>query len=207
MKKNNMAFSFKHIRELSQIYIFYTGVAKLHYTSCLPTDKSCVFLLIKYVGRKAMEICMDRVDTAILACLTKNARMKASDIGKEINLSVSAVIERIKKMEANATIQKYTVVLNQKLMGNDLIALIEVSLEHPKYYDAFTEIVSNDKSIQECHYLTGEFDFMLKVLTDSSESLEEIHRKIKSLSGVQSTKTHFVLKTIKNEMSVIPDIK
>lgn len=154
-----------------------------------------------------MVICMDKVDTAILNCLTNNARMKASDIGKEINLSVSAVIERIKKMEANGTIQKYTVVLNQKLMGNDLIAFIEVSLEHPKYYDTFTEIVTKNKSIQECHYLTGEFDFMLKVLTDSSESLEEIHGKIKSLNGVQSTKTHFVLKAIKNEMSVIPELK
>ena len=150
---------------------------------------------------------MDRVDLAILACLKSNARMKASDIGKEINLSVSAVIERIKKMEANGAIEKYTVCLNQKQMGNDLIALIEVSLEHPKYYEAFTTMIGEEKSVQECHYLTGEFDFMLKVLTDSSESLEEIHRKIKSLSGVQSTKTHFVLKTIKNEMSVLPETK
>ena len=142
---------------------------------------------------------MDTVNIAILACLKRNARMKASDIGKEINLSVSAVIERIKKMEANGTIEKYTVVLNQKQMGNDLAALIQVNLEHPKFYDGFTAIISEEKSVQECHYLTGEFDFMLKILTDSSENLEKIHRKIKSLNGVQATKTHFVLKTIKNE--------
>ena len=48
---------------------------------------------------------------------------------------------------------------------------------------------------------------MLKIYTDSSDSLEEIHRNIKSLEGVQSTKTHFVLKTIKTDSSIIPDIE
>ena len=71
---------------------------------------------------------MDKIDLEILACLKDNARMKASDISKKINLSVSAVIERIKKLEANNTIEKYTITLNQKQLGNDLIALKEVSL-------------------------------------------------------------------------------
>lgn len=148
---------------------------------------------------------MDKVDRAILTCLKNNARMKASDIGKAINLSVSAVIERIKKLEANGTIEKYTVCLNQKQIGNDVVAIIEIKLEHPKYYDAFTTTITRENSVQECLYLTGEFDFMLKVVAGSSENLEEIHRKIKKISGVQSTKTYFVLKTIKNEMSIIPE--
>ena len=99
---------------------------------------------------------MDKIDLEILACLKDNARMKASDISKKINLSVSAVIERIKKLEANNTIEKYTITLNQKQLGNDLIALMEVSLEHPKYYDVFAEMVRETESIQSCYYLTGE---------------------------------------------------
>ncbi|MBQ2680090.1 MAG: Lrp/AsnC family transcriptional regulator [Firmicutes bacterium] len=150
---------------------------------------------------------MDDIDLAILSCLNENARMKASDISKRVNLSVSAVIERIKKMENNKTIEKYTVTLNQKKLGNELIALMEVTLEHPKYYDDFVQMVKNNVNIQSCFYLTGEFDFMLKIYTDSSDSLEKIHRNIKSLQGVQSTKTHFVLKTIKTDSSIIPDIE
>ena len=148
---------------------------------------------------------MDDIDLAILSCLNENARMKASDISKRVNLSVSAVIERIKKMENNKTIEKYTVTLNQKKLGNELIALMEVSLEHPKYYDDFAEMVRKNVNVQSCFYLTGEFDFMLKIYTDSSDSLEKIHRNIKSLQGVQSTKTHFVLKTVKTDSSIIPD--
>lgn len=150
---------------------------------------------------------MDDIDLAILSCLNENARMKASDISKRVNLSVSAVIERIKKMENNKTIEKYTVTLNQKKLGNELLALMEVSLEHPKYYDDFAEMVRKNVNIQSCFYLTGEFDFMLKIYTDSSDSLEKIHRNIKSLQGVQSTKTHFVLKTVKTDSSIIPDIE
>ncbi len=150
---------------------------------------------------------MDKIDIEILACLKENARMKASDISKRINLSVSAVIERIKKLEANNTIEKYTITLNQKQLGNDLIALMEVSLEHPKYYDVFADMVKSTESIQSCYYLTGEYDFMLKIFTDSSDSLEKLHRKIKSVSGVQSTRTHFVLKSVKSNSSVLPEIE
>lgn len=148
---------------------------------------------------------LDKIDLEILTCLKENARMKASDISKRINLSVSAVIERIKKLETNGIIEKYTITLNQKHLGNDLIALMEVSLEHPKYFDVFAEMVRETESIQSCYYLTGEYDFMLKIFTDSSVSLEKLHRKVKSVEGVQSTRTHFVLTSVKSNSSVIPD--
>ncbi len=142
---------------------------------------------------------MDKTDLEILACLKENARMKASDISKKINLSVSAVIERIKKLEANGTIERYTITLNQKMLGNELTALMEVSLEHPKYYDDFANMVRETESIQSCYYLTGEYDFILKIYTDSSESLDKLYRKIKSVPGVQLTRTHFVLKSVKSD--------
>jgi len=148
---------------------------------------------------------MDRIDFEIIRLLRDNSRMKASVISAQINLSVSAVLERIRKLEENGTIDQYTVVLNQKKLGNDLTALMEVSLEHPRYFDDFCDMVCREPSISSCYYLTGEFDFMLKICTDSSDSLELIHRSIKSMKGVQNTKTHFVLKPIKNELSVIPE--
>lgn len=148
---------------------------------------------------------MDDIDYKILRHLKINARQKASAISEQIGLSVSSVIDRIHKMEKRGIIEKYTVVLNQKKMGNDLTALMEVSLEHPKYFEAFTAMIQDNVNIVSCYYLTGEFDFLLKIITDSSDSLELIHRQIKSLEGVSSTHTHFVLKNLKNDYSYIPD--
>lgn len=148
---------------------------------------------------------MDAIDYKILRCLKKNARQKASAISQEIKLSVSSVIDRIHKLEKAGILQQYTIIIDQKQMGNDLTALMEVSLEHPKYFQAFTKMVQDNSNIISCHYLTGEFDFLLKIITDSSDSLELIHRQIKSMEGVSFTHTHFVLKNIKNDFCYIPD--
>ena len=92
---------------------------------------------------------------------------------------------------------RYTVVADQHKIGNDVTALMEVSLEHPKYYDEFTKVMHDNPSIVACDYLTGDYDFMLKIQTKSSETLEQLHRIIKSIKGVSNTKTYFVLKEIK----------
>lgn len=150
---------------------------------------------------------MDYIDYKILKELKANAREKASVISEKIGLSVSTVIDRIRKMEDSGIISGYTVEINQKKTGNDMTALMEVSLEHPKYYDEFTDMIRNNPNIVDCYYLTGEFDFILKVITDSSDSLEMIHRNIKSMDGVSATNTHFVLKSVKNEFSILPIIE
>lgn len=141
---------------------------------------------------------MDSMDYKILECLKVNSRIKASAISKEIHLSVSAVIERIHKMEKNGIIKNYTIVLDESKMGNDTSALMEVSLDHPKFQESFTKSIKENKNVVLCYYLTGDFDFMLKILCKSSEELEKVHNQIKSLDGVSKTKTYYVLKDIKN---------
>lgn len=144
---------------------------------------------------------MDKIDTKILECLKKNARIKASAISKEIHLSVSAVLERIHKMEDNGIIRDYTILVDEGKLGYGTSALMEVSLDHPKYYDSFTEAIKENINIVFCYYLTGEFDFMLKILCKTSKELEKIHREIKSIEGVCNIKTHFILKDIKNDIA------
>ncbi|MDY3919639.1 MAG: Lrp/AsnC family transcriptional regulator [Candidatus Limivivens sp.] len=141
---------------------------------------------------------MDTLDYKILECLRTNARQSASDISKKIHLSVSTVIERIRKMEASGIIKSYTAVLDEKKLGNDVTALMEVSLEHPKYYESFTDGILKNPNIISCYYLAANFDFLLKIVCRSSEHLEEIHRWIKVQPGVSSTRTHYVLKDLKN---------
>ena len=83
---------------------------------------------------------MDGLDLRILGCLKENARANATEIGSRINLSTSAVIERIRKLESSGAIRQYTLVLDPELEGR-LTAFIHVRLEHPKYYEDFVQAV------------------------------------------------------------------
>lgn len=149
---------------------------------------------------------MDSLDYQILSILKENARKKASDISKEIHLSVSTVIERIRKLETAGMIESYTIITNDHRLGNDVTALMEVSLDHPRYGDAFTSRILEHPNIVSCYYLTGEFDYLIKISCRSSEHLEQIHKWIKDQDGVCATRTHFVLRTVKNIHSALPRI-
>ena len=146
------------------------------------------------------------MDVKILRCLRENARMNAKVIGERVQMSVSAVIERIRKLEASGVIRRYTVVLDPKMVGKDISAFISVSLEHPKFNDGFVEAVKRNRQVVECHYVTGDFDYILKVATGSTEELTYLLGEIKSIQGVKLTKTLIVLVTSKNDVSVLPEL-
>lgn len=148
---------------------------------------------------------MDSIDLSILKCLKENSRQTASMISQTINLSVSAVIERIRKLEAKGMIQQYTVVLDEKQLGNDLTVFVSVRLEHPRFGEEFAKEAAAHPNVSECYYIAGDVDYLLKIVTDSSRSLELIHEDIKGMAGVSWTKTLYVLSTIKNDVSVLPD--
>lgn len=147
---------------------------------------------------------MDSIDYEILMCLKENSRENATTIGAKINLSTSAVIERIKKMEASGLIEQYTTIINQNTLGRDLTAFVYVSLEHPKYYDEFVKRINENDSIAECYYIAGDFDFILKVITKSGSGLEGIINYIKYINGVSMTRTSVVLSTNKRDFCLLP---
>lgn len=149
---------------------------------------------------------MDNLDIKILKLLQENARITASDIAKEINLSVPAVSERLKKVESSGIIQQYTAIIDPVHLKKDLTAIMFISLERPKFTDRFVDYIKGEEEILECHYLAGDFDYALKIITENTRSLEELLNRIKSVQGVQKTKTVVVLSTVKNNHSVSPDI-
>ena len=148
---------------------------------------------------------MDRTDYKILHILQNNARETASNISKEIHLSVSAVIERIHKLEENHTISKYTIIVDDSKTGNTMSAIMEVALDKPKYYDAFAAAIQEMDHVVSCYYVTGDYDLVLKIACSSSDELEKIHREVMSLDGIKDTRTHVVLKTVKNSYSALSD--
>ncbi len=146
---------------------------------------------------------MDHIDYNILNILKKNARETASNISKTIHLSVSAVIERIHKLEESGVIKEYTIIVDESRTGNDMTALMEVSLGNPRYFDDFASAIKGMDTVVSCYYQTGDFDLLLKICCKSAAELEQIHRQIMSLEGVSDTRTHVVLKDVKNIHSTI----
>ncbi|HZK01400.1 MAG TPA: Lrp/AsnC family transcriptional regulator, partial [Anaerovoracaceae bacterium] len=145
------------------------------------------------------------IDIQILRQLKQNARISASEIGDNVNMSVSAVIERIKKMESSGIIKQYTLILDSKLINKDVSAFISISIDHPKYNENFISSILKHNQIVECHYITGDSDFLLKAVIDSTGSLEKVINDIKSIPGVSMTRTLVVLSTVKNEHTILPD--
>ncbi|MBR6633084.1 MAG: Lrp/AsnC family transcriptional regulator [Clostridia bacterium] len=146
---------------------------------------------------------MDNLDLKILSCLKENSRMNATAIGEKVNLSTSALLERIKKLEASGVIMKYTAIIDNEKIGKGITVFISVSLEHPKYDESFREAIAQNEEIIECHYVTGDYDYMLKGITGSSQSLEKLINFVKSINGVSHTKTLVVMTTTKNEFTSI----
>jgi Lrp/AsnC family transcriptional regulator, leucine-responsive regulatory protein len=147
---------------------------------------------------------MDSLDIKILKLLKKNARVTASEISSKINLSVPAVSDRLRKLDASGVIEQYTVIINAKKLNRNLTVIMFVSLESPKYTNNFLEAIQKDDEIIECHYLAGDYDYALKIITENTETLEKILNKIKGMNGIIKTKTTVTLSTIKNNYSVMP---
>ena len=148
---------------------------------------------------------MDNIDINILRCLIKDARMNASQISNTVNLSVSAVIERMKKLENSGLIRGYTALIDERMAGYDVQAMISVRLEHPKFYESFVSEINARHCIAECYHIAGDFDFITKVLAENGQNLEEILADIKSINGVSLTRTTVVLSTNKHEVCLLPD--
>lgn len=147
---------------------------------------------------------MDELDKGILTCLIENGRMTVSEVARRVNLSVPAISERIRKLEQNGVISGYSAILDPESLGRSLTAIMLVSLERPRYTDGFVKQIRNEPEVLECHYLAGDFDYSLKIVTAGTESLEKLLTRIKSVQGVQKTRTSVVLSTVKSGVTVLP---
>ena len=145
---------------------------------------------------------MDSIDQSILNLLSENARTSASEISRRVNLSIPAVSERIKKMEESGLIEQYTVKVNRKQMGYDMLVMIFVSLEHSQYISDFRSTIISYPEVIECHHILGEYDYLLKVLLKDSEELETfLSEKLKSIRGVKHSNTLLLLSALKETIN------
>jgi Lrp/AsnC family transcriptional regulator, leucine-responsive regulatory protein len=145
----------------------------------------------------------DASDSAILEILQRNCKTPLADIAEHVGLSVPAVSERIRKLEARGIIRRYAAILDDRRLGRDITAFIHVLLEHPRYDDVFVETVSGIPEVLECHHVVGQYSYLLKVKTANTRGLEELlAKKIKAVSGVAQTMTVVALSTSKEETAL-----
>lgn len=145
---------------------------------------------------------MDKYNIEIIRLLHDNARATVSEIAGKIELSIPAVSERLKKLEASGIIEKYTLILNCEKMGRSLRANILIHIDGDE--ESFNQFIMEEKEILECMYIAGGFDYMLDVVTVNTQTLEVLLRKIKSFKCVKETRTTIVLSSMKKEFSVMP---
>ena len=146
---------------------------------------------------------MDETDAIILDVLKENARHSLSDISERANLSIPAIRERIKKLENKGAIKCYTTILNKDFFKKDMSCFIMVTLSNDEDGNTeFFRLIEEEPEILECHFITGEYEYMLKVVTDNSKSLERLLKKFRMMKCIQFTKSTTVLSTVKEKYSI-----
>tara|TARA_Y100000310_G_scaffold179306_1_gene179249 strand:- start:116 stop:574 length:459 start_codon:yes stop_codon:yes gene_type:complete len=145
---------------------------------------------------------LDYKDKHLLEELQKNSRITNAELAKRIGLSPSSTLERVKKLEISGFIEKYITLLNPRKAGYSCFTFVEVKLarhgETP--VENFISSIALIPEVLECHHITGEADFLLKVVTKDIPAYEElILHQLSALTNVQTMKTSVVLSTFKNE--------
>jgi len=148
---------------------------------------------------------MDEIDHKVLKILQANGRISNIDISKEIGLSPAPTLERVRKLEAQRIIEGYHASVNLAKLGITIKALIQVTLLHQQTASIhrFIAAIMNIPEIMECHQVTGDYDYLLRVLTSDIEALDKlITDRISKIPEVGSIKTHIILSEIKHSRVV-----
>ena len=149
-----------------------------------------------------MNMSLDDLDIIILNELAKNARVSLSYISKKANLSIPAVSERIKKLNENQYIEKYTTILNPKKFDINILCFTLLTLRYTEGgFERFQAFVASQSEIVECHQITGEYEYLLKIATRNSDTLAEILDNLRKEADVLTTSTSIALLALKNEPS------
>jgi len=145
---------------------------------------------------------MDHYDNKILQLLSGNGRITGADIARKINLSLPAVTERLRKLDRSGYIDKYTIKMNRKKLELNILAFIQVWIDHSKGLPSVDNIVALNE-VLECHHVAGDYDLLLKVVVTDTAALEELLvKKIKGIKSVTRTSTTIILSTYKEEINI-----
>ena len=147
-----------------------------------------------------MPIALDRFDQAILAELSTDGRLSATELARRIGLSKSPTQARMKRLEDDGVIKGYTARLDRARIGRAHIAFVEVRLSDTREaaLQAFNRAVLTVPEIEECHMIASRFDYLLKVRTgDIQDYRRVLAEHISALPHVAATSTYVAMEAVK----------
>ncbi|WP_240035623.1 Lrp/AsnC family transcriptional regulator [Hwanghaeella grinnelliae] len=150
---------------------------------------------------------LDARDRRILSLLQKDARTTAAEMADAVGLSLSACAKRMARLWSDGYIDRMVAVLDRKRFRRPVSAAVMVTLTQPKasYTQEFTRRIQSLEEVQQCHIVTGDFDFLLIVQAKTIEAYHDMAQNVFGESPyVRSYKTVFLLGSLKNE-NTLPD--
>jgi DNA-binding Lrp family transcriptional regulator len=148
---------------------------------------------------------IDKIDRQILAELQLDARIANVALAERVGLSPSPCLRRVKRLEATGIIRRYSAVVDPARVGLGLSCFISVTLERTveQALEVFEAAIVERPEILECWPITGEADFLLKIVTADLGAYERLMRDhLLRIPGISSTKTSFLLTPVKNETAL-----
>lgn len=148
----------------------------------------------------------DKIDLSILKLLQENARITIKEISEKVHLSTTPVHERIRRMEENGVIKQYATVVNGARVKKGLMVICYVSIrQHSKNAgQKFIKSILELNEVIECLTISGEFDFMLKVVAENMDEYYDFHvNKLSALENVGNVQSVFVMGVIKQTHQLI----
>jgi DNA-binding Lrp family transcriptional regulator len=144
---------------------------------------------------------LDETDKKILRLLQEDAHLTLKDIANQISLSLTPVHERVKRLEKEGVIEKYVSILNKKKLGKNLTVYCQVTLVKQNYdiSEGFNHAILNMPEVVECNFVSGNFDYMLKIVLPDMESYHYFHqKKLSVLPEVSLINSFFIISEVKS---------
>ncbi|RDV27301.1 leucine-responsive transcriptional regulator Lrp [Alteromonas aestuariivivens] len=144
---------------------------------------------------------LDRIDRNILTVLQRDGRISNVDLARQVGLSPSPCLERVKRLESQGYINGYHAVVNPEKLGAAMLVFVEITLTKTSVdiFAEFSAAVQDHEDIQECHLVSGDFDFLLKArVADMSSYRRLLGDTLLRLPGVSETRTYVVMEEVKN---------
>ena len=149
---------------------------------------------------------LDETDKKILRLLQEDAHLTLKDISNKINLSLTPVHDRVKRLEKEGIIEKYVSVLNKQKLGINLTIYCQVTLVKQTHdiSEGFNKSIMNMPEVVECKFVSGSFDYMLKIVLPDMESYHHFHqKKLSILPEVSLINSFFIIAEVKST-TVLP---
>jgi Lrp/AsnC family leucine-responsive transcriptional regulator len=160
-------------------------------------------MIASSLTKQANGTILDGIDRKILALLQDDAKLSQAELAKAVGLTAPSVNERIRKLERSGVIRGYEALLDERKLGLDITAFVEIFIEHPKFESGFIEAVRGLDEVLECHHITGEFSLLLKVRVEDMAAFRRLLiEKLNSVRGVRQTRTLIVLSTSKEQRRI-----